>query len=100
MRCRPCLILSYTATSISLAQILYQSRMIIFATVASSCNLCGASDPEQDRGSYILWLSNDGPPPEVCPSEGTGTLLEPLVPRMSFVLSSFRIATTASKPST
>jgi hypothetical protein len=32
MRCRPRLMFSYTATRISLAHILYQSRMIIFAT--------------------------------------------------------------------
>jgi hypothetical protein len=100
MRCRPRLMLSYTATSISLAHILYQSRMIIFAMVASSCNLCAHRVQSKPRfpassGSQMADLS-----PEVCPTEGTGTLLEPLVPPMSFVLSSFRIATTASKPST
>ena len=55
MRCRPRLMLSYTATSISLADIVYQSRMIISATGCKQVQLLRAQ---------ILWLSNNGSPPQ------------------------------------
>jgi hypothetical protein len=47
MRCRPRLMLSYTATSISLSDIVYQSRMIISATGCKQVQLLRASNPEQ-----------------------------------------------------
>jgi hypothetical protein len=39
--------LSYTATSISLSDIVYQSRMIISATGCKQVQLLRASNPEQ-----------------------------------------------------